>query len=115
MPELVVNDSLELEINIQDIVRTDHAFMSLVFPQVIHEILSHILFHEDDVDVWDEDNWMAKWVQYSKHLTNIYMEVDVIEDLNEADKNLWITQVVEEFCRSQNIARIFESYVNQGK
>ncbi len=111
MPTLLINSSLDLNQPVNEVVRTHPLFVSLVFPNVVEQILSHIILNIEDVDETDVDNWRTKWITYGKTLTRMYIDRD-ISDLTDDEREAWVNHVVHEFCILNDVKMNFEKFIN---
>jgi hypothetical protein len=82
------------------------AFVSLAWPALLREILTRILFVEEDFDLEDEEDWRAMWIQFGRTLLPTHEAPPVDED----DRAEWLSSVVEAFCnRYSPLAKFKES------
>ena len=97
LPDLLVNSRIE---RISEDVRSDEKFRSLVMPQVLRSVLSHIIFvlggDEDD----DEAGWYVDWFRLAKSVApgEIPKVTDRQDQSKLEDAQDWIDRVVEEFA-----------------
>lgn len=100
---------LQININIphiKSIARTDPRFFLHIYPAVVREILSHMIFIDrvDDPDDPDID-WHRNWLDFSRQITpNI--EIPSYLDprqtgFDRVEVTGWIDHVVAEFCASR--------------
>lgn len=99
-PILCINNNIPA---LENLVKSDAMFFMYVFPAVIREILTHMIFI-DTVENPEEPSvtWHYDWLKYSKmilpHERIPNLEPDELD--NDEVVN-WIDQVVEEFCNSK--------------
>jgi len=110
-PILVINSKIP---NIQNIARQDAQFLIYVYPQVIREILNHMVL-VDGVDSTTEPStdWHGDWIEFVRQLG-----VDFPDTLNKNDGNFseeealrWIDHSVTAFCDSYSSK--FEEYIHK--
>jgi hypothetical protein len=62
-PSLLLNNRID---NIREIARADESFQALVYPEVVRQILHHIVIEEDHTDPdTDPDDWMNLWLRFA--------------------------------------------------
>jgi hypothetical protein len=103
-PTLVLNENIP---DVMHIAAHDVRFFEYVYPAVIKEILTHLIWFEgiDDIDDMDPDDWKLQWLRFTEQ----YVPADTRPELNKGsldfDSELvgqWIDDVVREFC-SNNV------------
>lgn len=85
------------------------AFVSLVYPAVLREILLRVLYGEHPREVEEDDDWRAQWLRFAVSLPGMSMEVPA----NEADpdkKDRFIDEAVRAFCRQHKLMKRFSAY-----
>jgi len=88
---------------LENLVKTDSIFFMYVFPAVIREILTHMIFI-DTVENPEEPaiNWHSDWLKFSKMILPHEPVPDLAPDEFDKDEIVkWIDQVIEEFCNSR--------------
>jgi len=108
-PILCINKSIP-----EHIAKTDSRFFIHVYPDVIREILTHMVFVEGVDSVSDPGtDWHAGWLKFCRYLGVNHPDSlnpqDDAFDKDEATK--WINNVVEEFC-NQYTER-FQEYIRK--
>ena len=99
---LDLSDSPVLELNhridgIAEAARSGGAFVGLVFPQVMREVLHHVLFIEEEDDPYGDDSaWTCLWLRFVLALPGV---APIPAD--SADRAAWIEDVVDVFCRTR--------------
>ena len=68
-PILFINKDL-IQFGIREVVRNDNCFISLVYPAVVREILTHIFFIENIFDT-DGNDWMHNWLKFITSIQGI--------------------------------------------
>lgn len=99
MPILAVNDKLP---DRNAFVRSP-AFMALVHPAIVREILTHILAGDNEWE--DDDSWQSKWIEFGR---SFLFSGDSPPE-SEEDRPEWIEKVVTGFCDRYNL---FANYAN---
>jgi hypothetical protein len=93
-PLLLINCEIE---NYREIAHS-RVFLSLVYPAVLREILTHIIFvdrlHGED----DIEHWHYRWVRFVKQFSGVG-EVPTNEDAEE--RTDWIQKAVAAFAKKQ--------------
>ncbi len=101
-PTLVLNYNIP---DIKHVAASDPRFFEYVYPAVLKEILTHMVWIEgmDASDDMDIDDWCLQWLRF----TNKYVQADGRPELNKESLEFdpeaarqWIDDVVEEFCTS---------------
>lgn len=111
-PILEVNNNFRSTIAIGEVVRKDPAFLTLVIPAVLREILSHILFIDEHLEL-DDESWQSQWLKFSSSFPG----VNKLEDLpgnpkqNISEYRDWIEDVVDSFGDYHHIRQEFEKWV----
>lgn len=72
------------------------AFVSLVYPSVLREILTHVLLIEKHDDASDPEDWQSQWVSFASMSPGVG-ELPEVEDIDgRAD---WIDKAVTAFAK----------------
>ncbi len=110
-PILCINNRIT---NIQNIASQDSQFLIYVYPAVIREILTHMVF-VDNVDSTTEPStdWHGDWLRFIRQL-----RVEPPETLNKENDNFdnerslqWINRAVEAFCNTHSTK--FQEYLQR--
>jgi hypothetical protein len=111
-PILIINSRIP---NIQNIAKRDAQFLIYVYPQVIREVLTHMVF-VDGVDSTTEPDtdWHGDWLKFVRLLG-----VEIPETLKKDDKNFrrgedalrWINDSVSAFCNTHS--NKFQDYIHK--
>jgi len=119
-PVLFINDRIP---NIENISKSDPQFIIYVYPAVIREILTHMIF-VDGVDSPSdpEIDWHRDWLDFSRKILSGEGHPEILgildpkdENFNAEDAKNWIDRIVEEFCSSRNEWREYiDQLVNGG-
>lgn len=100
-PILAVNSLIP---NIHNLVKTDARFHTYIYPAVVREIFTHMLFI-DGADIFGEmddlDEWQANWCAFAKRFLTEEDWATMEEGSDSSEKLSWIERLVQEFCLSQ--------------
>jgi hypothetical protein len=107
LPILQLNKRIE---NIREIARSDTFFLTLVYPEVVRQILYKIVVEEDftDADADGEEEWMSGWLKFAiqmlgrKHLPPLGQSEPI-----KQEKLKWIDDVVNAFCSDNSVLERF--------
>jgi hypothetical protein len=104
-PVLLINKNLG---DWREIARSD-AFVSLVLPGALREILMRIFVLEQSGDEDDDSgSWQSKWVQFTKLLPGV--EPPPGREADQLEFENWIDDVVEVFARRTRMFERFRIY-----
>jgi len=110
-PILMINRKIP---NIENIARQDPQFLLYVYPAVMREILTHMIF-VDRVDSIEEPltDWHRDWLTFVQQLGVEFPDTLDKEDNNFDKKDVlqWIAECVSKFCSKYN--RKFEEYIQR--
>lgn len=106
-PRLEVNRKLE---NAREVVKTNQAFRSLVFPIVVRRIAEQILQSTDEFEDGD-DSWQSVWLKFFKNTlrANIDNPSKLLDDNEE--RSIWVDDIVAAFCVRNKVLNRFNSSV----
>ena len=77
------------------------AFVSLVYPAVLRQILGTVLLEEKCFEVDDEDYWCSRWLRFASLIPGV---PDIPDEQTDPEKiKEWIHDVVSAFSRQQNM------------
>ena len=92
MPELHVNKHVE---DMKAEAKNSSYFHTLVFPEVVSEVLRHIVLDDEYTDAYaDDDDWRSLWLRFVLNLPSVPPEIPE----SEADADPWIDSAVAAFC-----------------
>jgi hypothetical protein len=106
LPILQLNKFLD---NIREIARSDSFFLSLIYPEVVRQILRKIVVEDDYTDAdADGDDWMSGWLKFGIEM----LGKRVLPPSGESEpiiqeKLKWIDDVVEAFCSKHQVLEKF--------
>ena len=113
-PSLMLNNRFD---KIRELARSDHSFFSLVYPEVVRQILYKIVVEEDHTDPQsDPDDWRSLWLTFSRDI----LGKSILPPSGESEpiiqeKMKWIDDVVEEFCSDNEVLKRFIKVSSQGE
>lgn len=73
---------------------SDPAFLSLVYPEVLRQILHRIVFEDQHTDPDCDDDWPSLWLKLACNLPG----VGTPPPHRKSDQQVWIDSAVEAFC-----------------
>lgn len=98
-PVLMVNNAAEP--SWQELARSI-PFRSLVYPEVLRQLLRTILERGVEIDLEDQDSWESDWVRFSRNLGGMWPPPDKsVEGTSE-----WIECIVDKFCRRHDMLEL---------
>jgi len=80
--------------------RSDPRIYSIVYPEVIRRVLSKAIDENIDLDE-DDDRWQALWLRFGRTFHQTRDNPPNAED--EEEKEAWIEQVVNGFCKTHGL------------
>lgn len=95
--------SLQLNLragNIREIARSDRFFLSLIYPEILRQILHRIVIEEDHTDPeTDPEDWMSQWLIFTGRMFGEnYLPPSGRSEPVVQEKYKWIEEAVEVFC-----------------
>lgn len=88
-------------------VARDPTFISLVYPNVLREVLNRILYIEKHFDTDLMSDWRSQWLHFASELPG----VSDLPDEQQVEKvDDWIDEAVSAFCRRFEIQEKFMNY-----
>jgi len=108
------NEGIRLQVNnrIKGIgnIEKDKGFQSLIFPAVVREVLTHIIYVERyRYDREDEDSPWNKWLKFIKDFYPEEYPGPYEENSDEQDLTNWIDEAVEAFCSKNKVKNSYEN------
>jgi len=103
-PVLILNRKIP---NIENTAKSDPQFIMFIYPAVIREVLTHIIF-VDGVDSSSEPStdWHGDWLDFARSILPGEGPPEILNrrdsDFQSEDVEKWIDKVVEEFCVSRS-------------
>lgn len=82
---------------------SDPAFLSLVYPEVLRQILHRIILEDQHTDPDCDDDWPSLWLKLACNLPG----VDAPPPHRKSDQQVWIDSAVEAFCAKADILEKF--------
>ncbi len=95
-PVLRLNHTVE-EISL--IASSDNRFLSLVYPEVLRQILTRILIVDEHTDPDCDDDWPSLWLKLASSLPGMSVPFQA----SKAGRQAWIENAVEAFCANFNL------------
>ena len=116
-PILVLNSTIP---NIGNIAKSDPQFIMYVYPTVIREVLTHMVFVDNVDSISDPSvDWHRDWLNFARRILNGKGSPEILspqEESFESDEVVkWIYEVVEEFCASRNEWREYINSLSGGE
>lgn len=105
-PRIELNKHIE---NIREIARSETSFLTLVYPEVVRQVLYEIVVEQDYTDpATDPDDWMSGWLDYSIQLlgTRCLPPSGDGEPVKQ-EKLKWIDDAVAAFCSKNQVLKKF--------
>jgi len=105
-PSLLLNKRIE---NIREIARSDVSFLTLVYPEILRQILCKIVVEEDITDPEsDVDDWMGQWLTLAVGLfEKVQLPPSGESEPVVQEKLRWIDDAVEGFCSKNQVMEKF--------
>jgi len=109
-PSLLLNNRID---EIREIARSETSFLSLVYPEVIRQILHKIVVEDDHTDPEsDPDDWMSQWLNFTSTLLKVgYLPPSGESEPIIQEKLKWVDEAVEAFCSENQILDKFRQAV----
>ncbi len=105
MPTLLVNKSIDDRIAF---VRQP-AFVALVWPGILREILVRVLIIDHHTDLDDEEDWRSRWLEFARRIAPIASMPSDQDDAYE-----WVADVVSAFCDKNGLVTIYKQHEEEG-
>jgi hypothetical protein len=111
-PVLVINSTIEA-VPITELIRSNDLFFSLVYPQVLREILVRILIVEGLPDDEDPEAWQNRWLAFVEKLPEVQQITGSYEFESPASNQDFFLKWIDEdaipaFCRKYSVKEKFE-------
>jgi len=87
------------------------AFISLVYPVAVRQILTRILDHDHPGEIEEDGDWPSQWLKFATFLPGVPNEIPG-KDADEENKDRWIDEVVSSFCRQHQMLNEFNRYLS---
>ena len=82
---------------------SDNRFLSLVYPEVLRQILKRILIEDEHTDPECDDDWPSLWLQLACALPGM----SIPPQMSKPEQSLWIEKAVESFCSNFDMLEKF--------
>jgi hypothetical protein len=103
-PTLRLNTNAE-EISL--VASSDNRFLSLVYPEVVKQILKRVLVQDEHTDPDCDDDWSSLWLKLASSLPGM----DYPPQTGKAEQERWIEKAVEAFGANYTmLARFNKSF-----
>lgn len=111
-PVLELNSRIE---TIAEQARSGESFLGLVYPEVLRRVLYEIVITQDQTDPeFDDSEWTTLWLRYVCSLPGVSAPPSSLSPEAKNQRGDWIDQVVQAFCRANQIRRRFEMAIVSG-
>jgi hypothetical protein len=108
-PTLRLNAGAE-EISL--IASSDHRFLSLVYPEVVRQILTRIVIQDDHTDPdCNDDDWPTLWLKLAIALPGMHPPPQT----EKTERERWIEDAIEAFAVKYNLLEKFNKSSQEGK
>ncbi|MCD6304990.1 MAG: hypothetical protein J7M32_01730 [Deltaproteobacteria bacterium] len=108
-PTLRLNAGAE---EISFIAGADYRFLSLVYPEVVRQILTRILIQDDHTDPeCNDDDWPTLWLRLASDLPGMRPPPQT----EKAERERWIEDAVEAFAVKYNLLGKFNKSLQEGR
>jgi hypothetical protein len=112
-PSLLLNSRID---EIREIARSETSFLSLVYPEVVRQVLHKIVVEDDHTDPdSDPDDWMSQWLNFTSNLLRVrYLPPSGESEPIMQEKLKWVEEAVEAFCSENQILDKFKQALIPG-
>lgn len=104
---LLVNAELA---NWQEVIK-GHFFSTLVFPNLLRQVLLHILRFEEHRVIDDPTDWRSQWLKFAIEKLRAR---PIPDDGNLDDDHVWVDECVKSFCQEHRILSRFNQAWGDG-
>ena len=91
------------------IASSDNRFSSLVYPEVLRQILTRILIVDEHTDPDCDDDWPSLWLKLAATLPGMSVPFQA----SRAGRQAWVDNAVEAFCANFNLLDKFDQAFQQ--
>jgi len=104
-PSLQLNKLIE---NIREIARSDNYFLTLVYPEIVRQVLYKIVVEEDHTDPYTDDDWMSQWLRFVIDLSaEKLLPPSGESEPIKLEKSKWIDDAVNAFSSNKRVLEKF--------
>jgi hypothetical protein len=113
-PNLLLNSRID---ETREIARSNVSFLSLVYPEVVRQVLHKIVVDEDHTDPEsDPDDWMSLWLNFTYKLLKVgYLPPSGESEPIRQEKLKWVEEAVEAFCSENQMLNKFKQSLLPGE
>jgi hypothetical protein len=104
-PVLQVNNKIP---SIKDITKSDEAFLALVYPEIVRQILNFIIESEQLDPEIDEDEWYSLWINFVSSLPGVGSPPTGRDPNIKTDQMDWLEKAVHGFCDKWHLLDQFQ-------
>jgi hypothetical protein len=104
-PVLQVNNKIH---SINDIAKSDKAFLALVYPEIVRQILNFIVESEQLDPEIDEDEWYGLWINFVSSLPGVGSPPTGRDPNIKIDQKDWLEKAVHGFCDRWHLLEQFQ-------
>ena len=107
-PTLRLNTKAE---EISFVASSDNRFLSLVYPEVVKQILTRVLIQDEHTDPDCDDDWPSLWLKLASTMPGM----DYPPQTGKAEQERWIGKAIEAFGDSYNMLERFNKSLQEVK
>ena len=104
-PAIQVNNQMS---SIKEIAKSDEAFIALVYPEIVRQILNEIIESDQLDPEIDEDEWYSLWINFVSSLPGVGSPPTGREANIKNDQKDWIESAVRGFCDKWHLLDQFQ-------
>jgi len=90
---------------------SDYRFLSLVYPEVLRQILRRIVIEDQHTDPHCDDDWPSLWLQMACRLPGMTAPPPA----SKPDQHAWVEKAVESFCADCRMLEKFNKSMQDQK
>lgn len=102
---LIVNSEVT---GLSESVRSDPVFYSLIYPEVVRQILTRAIARGGDIDA-NDDTWSTLWLNFGRKLHPTNDDPPMSDETDEIEE--WVELIVDAFCKTH---RLRSQYIKSG-
>lgn len=89
-------------------VRSDPVFCSMVYPEIVRQVLTRAIVRSGDPDA-EDDSWTTLWLRFGRNLHPSRAKPPTVQEEEEIDE--WVEETVRAFCEQHTLRN---RYVQSG-